>query len=716
VTVAPTQIIAGATGSAVRGWTEALLQGPLDHAGLRERADEAQRLRDDGDATAAAEGFEAVAEALVEAGYAQAADIYLERAARAYAEGPDRERARDLHLRLARAALGDGSLDGQEHARRARELSAAESAWEADALLAAASWPERQEGDFEAIRRAWDETRGTDAEVEWAARFVELALLTGERREEAVEIASATRDRHALAKGDRLYLELDYLDLLEADHERVDSAWGELVNFLTDPRLPVYVAGTAYQRRGVALARRGSAPESRSAFLQAVAQWARLPGFDDQAAEAYFSASSALLLLGDMTAASDRDAASLARTLRGPELTETAKTERLLRQGMRALVNEDFPKAFRTLSVAMSTARRAGNLSDFLEAAEALGDCLRATVKHRGAALQAYVVAGRTKKAKQLTDGESVDDVLSVVSLHGPRWERAAAWAAVAGCGHHLSDEAAFTIADAALAEIEEEPAGGFPANAGYYALETLAHAICAVPPARRDQALDLLRQRYAVGLGKPNDLPAPFQEVTRAGIADETETLVEGLIESPLQRPRGAEVVDVLDRNTDAYARVLAAARDGHAEALKAVAFLDSLHEDADALAQAANKVEAVIDAPLRREVSQEGGTRTVSYGVGESLAAEGIYARHCPENTRARLVAKLLETLAATDLPLMTRVGAAEALLNMAPAIPAGLVEDVVRALGSLALMDDVLAEVDRLGADEPLGAWVANPNWPG
>jgi hypothetical protein len=631
VTVAPVQIVAGATGSAVRGWTEALLQGPLKHAGLSERAEEAQRLRDEGDSARAAAEFEAVAEGLVDAGYEDAAETYLDRSASAYAEGADRGRARELYLRLARRTLGDGSLDAQGHARHARDLWTADNAWEANALLACAAWPERQPDDLPAVRLAWEQTRGTEAEIEWASRFVELAILSEEAADEALEIASATREGHPLAVGARLHLELDFLDLTEDDADRVDAEWAGVSAFLSDPRLSVEASGTAWQRRGVALARRGLADEAHAAFLQAVGQWARLPGYDDQAAEAYFSGVSAQLALGDFSLATDTAARSLARALRGSRPTETARVERLLRQGMRALVNQKFPDAFRLLSVAMSTARRAGNLSDFFEASEALGDCLAATGKYGGAALQAYVKAGGVAKAKKLTEGEMVDDVLTVSSVSGPRWERAAAWAAVAGCGRTLSDAAAATVTESALTELAREPARAFPTNAAFYALEALASAICAVPQNRREEILAILRERLAVGLGDPGSLHEPFQAVTKVGLADETETLVDAMLADSLSRPRGPELAGLLDENAEQLARITAAAREGHAEALKALAFSDRL-DDPEVSAQATRCVEAVIAAPLRDV--HDGG---VAYGIGGSVAAEGLYARTRPVSTRS-------------------------------------------------------------------------------
>ena len=707
VTVSPVQVVSGMTAPAVRGWTEALLQGPLEHAQVIERATTADALREAGDHAGSAQEFLVVAEALADAGYDPAADTYLARAAAAQADAGERAAARSLFLRLARGSLDDGSLEAQGHARRAHELSEPTEAWEAHALRALASWPERLPGDIDALRAAWEKTRGSANELEWASALVELLILTGEP-DHALAVARNARDERPFAPGDRLALELDFLDLV--DEDEADAAWSKLTQWLADPALPVPAAATAWQRRGVALARREDPEQARVAFLHAVQQWSRERGFDDQAGEAYFSALSARAALGDMTFLTD-DARRLAGALRGDRDTATSHTERLLRRGLAALVNNKLPDAFRLLSLALNTARRAGNLSDFFQAAEALGDCLVATEKHAGLALAAYVQAGLSAKTKPLTESSSVDDVLSVVSLDGPRWERGAAWAAVAGAGRTMSDDAAATIAERALAEHEHEPAGGFLANAAYYALEALASAVCAVPAGLRGRCLDVLRHRLSAGLGDPNRLAAPFLEVTLARQADETGTLVDTLLtEHAPVNLRGSQLAELLAERPDQRLRLVAAARNGHAGALEALAFADLLNADPALVERARARVEQAARAPIR-EVREENGTRTVSYGIGSSLAPEGLYARACPVETREALLDKLLEIVADVDVPLMTRVGAVEALHNLAPALPDERVEAVAGALSHLAMTDDVPAEMDRLGDDEPLARFKWN-----
>jgi len=709
VTVAPTQIVINASGSEGRGWTEALLGGPLRHTGLTERAQHAQKLKGDGDHAAAATEFEAIAEQLVDAGYGPAAEAYRERAAAAHAEAGHRKEARDRYLRLARSTLGDGSLDAQSHARRAHELSDADQTWEPQGLLALAAWPERVSGDIEAVRAAWELTQGTDNEVEWAAGLVELLILVGDVPQ-AREVAEDARSRHPqLASGYRLSLELDYIDLVD-DATIADQTWTELANWISDPRLGIEVAGISWQRRGVALARRGDADAAHVAFLQAVQQWAREPGYDDQVAEAYFAGLSTQLALGSLTAATD-DGQSLARMLRGTKETAAWRTERLLRRGLRALVSEKFPDAFRPLSVAMATARRAGNLNDYFEATEALGDCLVATGKYTGLALQAYVLAGLPDKAKSVTAGATVDEVLTVLSLDGPPWERRAVWAAIAGCKSNMSDIAGAMIADRAPAEEERESARPFPTNAAYYALESLGWAICAVPEAQRHRCLELLRDRLQLGLGDPKQLAHPLMMVTASKLADETSILVDAFLDDHLcLAVHPSQLSGMLANDSEHRDRLVVAARNGHAAALQALAFADGLGDDAQLLDRARGRVEAATSAPLRT-IEVENGIQTVSFGIGGSLAPEGVMARACAPDLRNAFATKLLDTITAEDLPLMTRVSAVDALHNLAPALPDHHVEAATATLGRLAVSEDRPADIDQLDADEPLARFKIN-----
>ena len=672
-----------------------MLRGPLERAGVTARAERGQSLRDDGNHAGAAAEFDSVAQALTDAGYEPASEAYLQRAASAHADAGDGAAARARYMQLARATIGDGSLEAQMHARRASDLSGPDDTWEAEALLARAAWPERVHGDVDALRAAWERTRGSDAEIEWAAALVELLILT-EDLDQARDVAAAARADRPLAPGDRLALELDHLDLL--DQDAADDAWSQVADWVADPRLPIQAAGTAWQRRGVSLARRGDPDAAHAAFLQAVQQWARVPGFDDQAAEAYFSGLSSHLAAGNFAATSD-EGSSLARALRGSEQTATSRTERLLRRGLRALVNNKFPDAFRLLSVAMATARRAGNLSDFFEACEALGDCLTATGKHGGLALQAYRLAGVPEKAKRLVEGATVDDVLEIVSLGGAGWERRAAWAAVAGCKRAISDDAAARVAEAALAEVHRESARAFQPNASYYALEALSWIVCAVPERLRGEVLDLLRIRMQVRMGDPKHLADPLLMVTLTGLADESEALVGALLEDTVHVAlRGSQLGELLDEHPDQRERLVVAARDGHGGALEALLFADAVEGDQQLTDRASARVRAATAAQVR-EVKEENGLRTVSYGIGGSLAPEGLMARLCEPAEREAFVNTLLDTLGQDDMPLMSRVGAVEALHNLAPALPANRVDEVADTLARLAIADDRPADYDRL-----------------
>lgn len=717
VVVAPVQQNFGATGDNVRGWTEALLRGPLEKADQTRRAQEAEQASSEGRHAAAADDFLAVAAALADNDFEPAANTYRSRAAGAYAKADQTERAFGLYMALARESLDGGDMSAVIHARHAREVATAENSWEADALLARANWPEQEEGDVEALRRAWEKTDGQSCEADWAAALVELLLLNGER-EPALRTARDVSERLPLAPGPRLQLELDLLDLSESvdDSEALEASWQHLLTWAQDPQLPVEVTAVVLQRRGVALARQGNRDAARSAFLQATQAWTREPRFNDQAAEAFFSAISASLALGDLSSAFD-DALPLARSLRGVEKTATSHTERLELRGLRALLQDKHPDALRQLATAHNLARRAGNLSDFFQVTEELGDLYLAS-KRPLFALESYMQVGNAKKTKQIGEGLSVDDVLGAIPLDGAPWERTAAWAAVAGAGRITSDEGAATVAEAALAEFELEPPDGFPPNPSFYAGEALAGVICAIPDELLNRTLEALRERLRRGAGDPRRLADPFLLISLAERADESGILVDALLDSNLQPSIPVQpLADLLDERPDLQERLIRAAKDGDRTALNFVDFSGLFEKDEELVARARDEVRAAV-AGEPREVSEENGVTTVSYGIGTSLAPIGMLARHCEESDRRALAQKLVGIVTDPDpqLPIMTRVSAVEGLHNLAPALPEDTVDDTVKALWARAERDDEPADFDRVGVDDPLARFKINMAPPG
>ncbi len=325
---------------------------------------------------------------------------------------------------------------------------------------------------------------------------------------------------------------------------------------------------------------------------------------------------------------------------------------------------------------------------------------------------------GETKKAKQIGEELSVDDVLCAVPLDGAPWERTAAWAAVAGAGRITSDEGAAAVAETALAELELEPPDGFPPNPSFYAGEALAGVICAVPNELLGRALEALRARLRRGAGNPRRLADPFLLISLVGRADETDILVDALLDSNLQPSIPVQpLADLLNERPDLQERLIRAAKDGDRTALNFVDFSGLFEKDEELVARARDEVRAAVaDEP--REVSEENGVTTVSYGIGTSLAPIGMLARHCEESDRRALAQKLVGILTHPDpqLPIMTRVSAVEGLHNLAPALPEDTVDDVVKALWARAERDDEPADFDRVGVDDPLARFTVNMAPPG
>lgn len=712
--IAPVQQI-GVTGNAIRGWTEALLRGPLEQSDQVRRAREAEALAESGDHAAAAESFLAVAKALEDREFAPAAASYLRRGAQEMEQAEMRREAFLLFLRLSRSALEEGDLEAVFLARNARRVAPAELAWEADAMIARANWPEQGEGDGEALRRAWEEMRGKDEECEWAAALVELLALNGEQAA-ALAVAKDVRERVQLSPGDRLSLELDFLDLLDQSDEevsRTEPIWLELLEWAADPQLPLETTAVVQQRRGVVLARRGDLSGARRSFLAATETWARQPALNDQAAEAYFSAGTAARALGDLSPRSD-DARPLALSLRGTATTPTTRTERLMRRGLRDLLSANHPEALRLFGTAYNISRRAGNLSDFVQAAEGLGDVLLAGGRP-ALALAAYVQAGNIKKTTEVGETLTVDDVLGVVPLDGAPWEKVAAWAAVAGAGRLANDEGAETVATYALAELEREGPHGFPPNASYYAAQALANVICAVPDALLSRSLTALQERLRLRAGDPRRLAEPLILASLTKRSDQSEAVIDAMLDDDIQASVPVGTLEVLlEARPDQRQRLVADARDGDEAALDALAFAfpGLLEDDRLLVEQARRRVRSAI-ASQPREEEEESGVITVSYGIGTSMAPAGLLARHCSDAEQRELAETFLRILTDPDpkLPIMTRVSTVEGLHNLAPAVPSDLAEAVAEALAARARTADQPSEWDQVGVDDPLARFHIN-----
>ncbi len=706
VTVAPTQINYAPAGEALRGWSEALLRGPVRQAGQEDRAAEAERAAEAGEHDRAARAYLEVAAGLSDHGFGPAADKYRQRAAGALAAAGRAEHAFAVYMDLTRHHLDSGELTARGFAHQAAKAAPAHLAWKAAGMKARANWPEQEDGDVEALRRAWEEASGGPEEAEWAAALVELLLLNGEEAE-ALAVASDVVGRLPRAIGPRLAVELDRCDLLArlGRGQEADAARVGLREWAGDPDLAVEVAALVHQREAVALAEAGTREEARKAFMRSLTFWARERSFNDQLAEAFFSALTAASLLGDHEAAFD-DAIPIARDLRGTADTATSACQRLMRRGFKAISDGSHPDALRYFATAYNLARRAGNLSDFLEAAEGLGDVLLAGRRPQ-AALSTYVQAGVLKKAQAAAAGMSVDLVLDSVPLDGAPWQRRAAWAAVVAAGRLAGDEAAATVGARALAQLTDEPAEAFPINTSYYALEAIANMICALPDDQLPAALEELRRRLARRIGEPRSISQPLLMVTLCGRADEAASVVEAMLADDLQAAQQPGTLEPLLRERPEEARrIVEAAEGGDRRALDFLVFTD-FFEEHPRLVELGREAVRAASRSGSREVTIDGGTRTVAYGIGGDLAPIGRFAAYAPEDERRLLVDRLLAELDDPDpeMPIMNRVAAVQALHNLAPALPGDIVSRVAEALARHARKADEPSEWDRLGVDDPL-----------
>ena len=418
------------------------------------------------------------------------------------------------------------------------------------------------------------------------------------------------------------------------------------------------------------------------------------------------------MALGDLSAAFN-DARPLALSLRGTDATVTSRTERLIRRGLRALVGASHPDALRLFGTAYNLSRRAGNLSDYFQAAEGLGDVLLAG-ERPAMALAAYVQAGNSKKAAEVGKMLSVDDVLAAAPVDGAPWERVAAWAAIAGAGRSVSDEGAGTIATYALRELEREAPSGFPPGPASFT-RRMHSPISSVRSPRRCWRVRLRRCESdceAAPETRSGWLSHSFSSALSAGQTRLRSCSTRCSPTTSRRQSRSAYSTPYWSSDPISKGRLLGAARDGDGTALDAVAFSGLLERDEQLMEYARERVRAAI-ASQPREEDESDGVRTVSYGIGTSLAPVGVLARYCEEPEQRALAESLLRILRDPDpqLPIMTRVSAVEGLHNLAEVVPRDLVDELADALASQACSTDEPAEWDRVGVDDPLARFRIN-----
>lgn len=299
-----------------------LLAGSLAPVGQDENARRAEELVQQEQFVDAARVLEEIAAAFDEAGTPSLSESYLIRAAAMYERGDNPEVAARLLERVAWARI---ERRARESLTTAREL---ERLLGNTALLrgikACADWPELAYAP-DWLRQAIDEETDPGRRMRFHAALAEVESITGESE---TVLADAEDVEGDLGPGPRLAIELDRIHALESrSAQAADDAWQEVQEWADTVADPTS-QGRCWARRGMQLAYRGDLNGARSAYRRAMTAWAKVPGSQEQVAEAFFSMQAAEVHLGAWQQM-DLDLRAVAASLRGGPGTPAAVARRL---------------------------------------------------------------------------------------------------------------------------------------------------------------------------------------------------------------------------------------------------------------------------------------------------------------------------------------------------------------------------------------------------
>jgi hypothetical protein len=672
---APIQPLEGVLG-------EALLGGALRRAGHGNSAAEVRRLTEEGSHAAAGELLAEIATAMERQGLLPIAESYREQAAEAFHQAGNADAAAQLLLAVIKSRLHRASDAATLTISRLRQVLPADQQWIAEGLAAVADWPGRGALAVDALRQAMEHSVGRADERQWRAWLVEV-LVIGGRFEEAIDAAEAGR-RIALGGGPRLDLELDFLDAAEevTGPDSVEGAWTSLLEWAGELEIqePI-LAAEVFQRRAVTFTLREKNEEAASLFNRALSAWSRVPGWEDQVAEAYFATQTAASLRGELHP-EGAELRPLAAAMRGSAETPAGIAADLESRGMRARIDGKHYEALRAYWLAFAIHRRVGNLRGQLFELEMLAELYLAAGRP-AQAVPLYIAAGRDSRARKAALNAPIDDVWAFISLSGPRWQRSASFAVVSEIGRRLSEDHVAQIAPHLIEEARADVTSLISPQPVLRAREALAAVALALPEEDRAAGIELLRE-LTIGDDVRTSRPASEALIlmTNAGQASEAVLLTEAFLADPsLRGISSIWVAEQAERDARVRDLISRAARDGHVGALEVAAAAELAANDQELQHQSDEHVSGVASSATIEE-QREGAHLTRSVQL-VSFEGAGIVARYCEPVTRNRFVARMLEVIDSAEEPELNRASAANALFNVAGHLDA---EDAARVVACL------------------------------
>lgn len=679
----------------------ALVVGPLRHIHAAEEVRAAEQAAEAGDHAKAAGALVVVADRLGSAGLAYAADTLRERAATYFAAAQDFASATQLLQRVIEDRLEQGTSLYRPTLEVLRELLRPEELWVADALEARALWSEQPAAALQDFKTAAERSGGRVDHLPWLAAYVELLGMNGDTAT-VLEVTAEVRTQPVEA-GPRLTIELEALEALgNGDRETAEAGWRELLRWADERAAPLERA-LIWQRRGLLLARREQVPEGHDAYRRAMSSWAELPGYAEQAGDAFFCLQA--VSIANAKPIPDTELRPVAFALRGFGETPVGRVERDRQKGMASRLDDKLPDALGAFWRAFARSRRVGSLQGVLELAVRLAE-LYEYAGEPVPALQFYIAAGKGKEAKLLASqmtGSQLQEALADVD--GARWERTSTYGALAAGGGVVPDDVTERYAAQLLVEAAGEADALVAPPPTHAAKRALAKLAFGFPEDRREQLWQqLLRDLWHPLHDIVNEVAPVLVRATDLGLVDAEPALVERFLHDPLNtRISFAWVAERAAANPELLERLREAARNGNRGALEVLAAGDLIGDDATLRGQCGDEARRAAEAKTITE-TQEGGTTSVSVGMGIRLEGPGVVARAAAPPEREVLLKRLLEIVSDAREPEGNRASAAGALFNLAPALTSEQAKEVAAVLGPIALGNYELSQWDE-NMDHPL-----------
>lgn len=691
---------------------QALVLGPLRRIGAVDDVQAAERSAADGDPARAADMLLSVGARLDDSRLGLAAESLRERAADLLAGAGQRPVAAAVLLGVARRRVARGTRLASSTIRTLRQALESEEGWIADALEAVADWPGRGDEPVRTLRDGAARAAGRADELWFIGAAVDLLSVYG-RHAEVLEVALPVAGR-PLADGERLAIEFDKLEAREATAgpADVEQEWLAVLRW-ADTEGSVESAGMAWQRRGVVLAEREDVDGTHDAYRRAMDAWAALEEFEEQAGDAFFSMQTASII--NAKPIPDLELRPLAYALRGGAETPAARVERKLSQGMQdRLRPRGEPAALRAFWHAFALARRTGSLVGTLTAAERLAE-LHAHAGEPYLGLAFYLTAGKGKEAAGLVGSLDAREVANVLTPGGPRWYRAAMYTVVAAIGRSLPEDATPHLAERVLAESREEPDAWVAPQPALAAKRALAAIALVMPDALAETAFEQLvstlsHPQYDIAKASAKALIL----ATNVEAYDATDVLLARFADDPYNY--GISVEWVAERLAAAPAKgsiLRSSALEGKHPVLEALVLVGLADDD-----ELQTRCEEASRRWTEFEPTEEtvvNGVTHVSTGLGSAAHGAGIVGRRASPETRAALVAHLLNVAGDTRHPEHTRATAAGAIYNLTPALTAEQAATAAERLLPLALGEYELSRWDA-NIDHPLSAFQISFHEPG